>query len=216
MTDPHTTPGVPRRRADAERSIARILDAAVESLAADPEASMSEIARRAGVVRATVYVHFPTREALIDAVTHRAVAEVAEVIAAARPDIGDPVEALGRVVSAAWRTLGRYHALVAINSRLPDEELRHRHGSALAALRPLIERGQATHAFRSEVPAGWHLATVLALIHAASGELGAGRIEDDRVEQALVAGIVGAVATRTAAPSPASAPGRRARGRRER
>ncbi len=45
--------GKRRRRADAERSVARILDAAVDALASDPEVSMAEIARRAGVVRAT-------------------------------------------------------------------------------------------------------------------------------------------------------------------
>ena len=39
--------------------MARILDAAVDALASDPEANMAEIARRAGVVRATVPVHFP-------------------------------------------------------------------------------------------------------------------------------------------------------------
>ena len=39
----------PRRRADAERSIARILDAAVDALGDDQEASMAENARRAGV-----------------------------------------------------------------------------------------------------------------------------------------------------------------------
>jgi AcrR family transcriptional regulator len=33
---------------------------------------MAEIARRAGVVRATFYMHFATRGALIDAVTQRA------------------------------------------------------------------------------------------------------------------------------------------------
>ena len=51
-----------RRRADAERNIASILEAAVEALASDPDASMAEIARRAGVVRATIYMHFPTRD----------------------------------------------------------------------------------------------------------------------------------------------------------
>ena len=102
-----TAEGVrPRRRADAERSIARILDAAVGALAEDQDASMSEIARRAGVVRATIYVHFPTREALLDAVTERALAEVAAVINAAEPDRGDPADALARVVAATWRKLG--------------------------------------------------------------------------------------------------------------
>src|SRR3954452_13933676 len=97
-THPGPAAEPPRRRADAERSVARILDAAVEALASDPDASMSAIARRAGVVRATIYVHFPTREALLEAVTHRAVAEVAHVIDAARPPDGAPAEALARVV----------------------------------------------------------------------------------------------------------------------
>ena len=154
---------------------------------------MAAIARRAGVVRATIYVHFPTRESLIEAVTQHVVDEVAQVIVSAQPDRGDPVEALERVVAAAWRTLGRHHALVEINSRLPQEELHGRHGPVLAQLGPLIARGQQDGAFRADVPDTWHLATLLALIHAASAELRAGRIDEERVVDVLRASLVGAL-----------------------
>jgi AcrR family transcriptional regulator len=183
----------PRRRADAERSVARILDAAVDALASDPDASMAEIARRAGVVRATIYVHFPTRESLVDAITQRAIAEATTVIEAAEPQRDDAPEALRRVLVSAWRSLGRYHALVAINTRLPHAELHAKHHPVLAALEPLIQRGQRDGSFRSDVPATWHLAMILALIHATSAELQAGRIPEDHAESALLATVLSAV-----------------------
>src|SRR5919107_3796893 len=97
-----------KRRADAERSITAITSAAVEALASDPDASMAEIARRAGVVRATIYMHFPTRESLLDAVMEHAVDQVAQAIRAAEPDRGEPREALERVLAATWRQLSEF------------------------------------------------------------------------------------------------------------
>jgi AcrR family transcriptional regulator len=181
------------RRADARRSVARILDASVDALASDPEASMAEIARRAGVVRATIYVHYPARESLLEAVTERAIAEVTQAMAAAEPDRGDPAEALQRVLTAAWRELGRFHALVGINTQLPQAQLRRRHRPVLALLQPLIERGQRAGTFRSDIPAQWHLSMLLALIHAASGELQAKRFPAAEIEPALVTTVLGAL-----------------------
>jgi len=196
-TGTSSTTSARRRRADAQRSVAAILDAAVYALASDPEASMAEIARRAGVVRATIYVHFPTREALLDAVTERSIAEAAEVIAAAEPERGDPAEALKRVLTAAWRYLERYHALVAINTQLPQAELRRRHRPVLQLLQPLIERGQRGGTFRSDLPAQWHLSMLLALIHAASGELQAKRVPPTEIESALLTTVLGALGATT-------------------
>ena len=186
-------PTNPPRRADAQRSFDSILDGALDALASDPDASMAEIARRAGVVRATIYVHFPTREALIAAVTRRAVAEVTEAIEAAEPTRGEAREALQRVVAAAWRNLGRFHALVEINTRLASANLHELHHPVLAVLAPLVERGQRDGVFRRDVPAAWHLSMLLALVHAASSELSSGRIPTAQVEPALVASVLGAI-----------------------
>ena len=63
----------------------------------------------------------------------------------------------------------------------------------LAHFQPLIERGQREGKFRSDVPAAWHLAMILALTHAASAELQAGRGSADQIESALVSTVLGAV-----------------------
>lgn len=58
-------------RADARRNRDRILAAAEAAIARDgADASLEEIARRAGVGSATLHRHFPSRRALLEAVFH--------------------------------------------------------------------------------------------------------------------------------------------------
>jgi AcrR family transcriptional regulator len=192
----HATPAPAprRRRSDADRSVAAILAAALEALAGDPDASMAEIARRAGVVRATIYVHFPTRESLLDAVMEHAVAEVAQATADAEPERGEAKEALERVLRATWRKLDTFQALLTINTaRLSPTELHRRHLPVTSLLVPLIERGQKTGVFRSDFPVTWHLAVIRSLVHTASFELQAGRLSEADVEETMLATVTAAI-----------------------
>ncbi|WKX69340.1 TetR/AcrR family transcriptional regulator [Streptomyces sp. XD-27] len=70
MTPAHSRPGpeVPRR-SDARRNRERLVDAARAVFAeSGPEASLNEIAQRAGVGPGTLYRHFPNRRTLLAAV----------------------------------------------------------------------------------------------------------------------------------------------------
>jgi len=55
-------------RADAQRNRERLLEVAAQALSQDgPDVPLETIARRAGVGTGTLYRHFPTREALVEA-----------------------------------------------------------------------------------------------------------------------------------------------------
>src|SRR5580693_1242525 len=96
------TPEVPDRkpRADAQRNRERILEVAkLEFTRLGANASLEEIAKKAGVGPGTLYRHFPTREELLEAVYR---SEVEKLAAAERKFAHDlpPIEAL-----RAWMLL---------------------------------------------------------------------------------------------------------------
>jgi hypothetical protein len=66
----------------------------------------------------------------------------------------------------------------------------------MEVLVPLIKRGQRAGAFRRSSPVSWHLATILALVHAASAELKAGRLPEASVQATLVDTVLAAVSQR--------------------
>src|SRR5919201_5514999 len=99
------------RRATAERNVEAILDAAEALLARGAAASTSAVAAEAGVSRVTVYAHFPTREALLEAVVERVVHRATAAIDAVAIEEGAPLEALERLVGAAWGELERNRAV---------------------------------------------------------------------------------------------------------
>jgi len=88
-------PGRPRKpRADAERNRNHLLEVAKAAFAdVGPEVSLDEIARRAGVGIGTLYRHFPTRDAILEAVYRRAVQQLAEA-ADQLLETEPPIEAL--------------------------------------------------------------------------------------------------------------------------
>src|ERR1700740_1198300 len=83
-------------RADAQRNRERVLEAAKAVFSAGgPDASLEAVARHAGVGIGTLYRHFPTREALYEAVYRREVEQLGELAEQLKSE-ASPVDALRR------------------------------------------------------------------------------------------------------------------------
>jgi AcrR family transcriptional regulator len=100
MAKKSSKPGGRKPRTDAQRNRERILEVAKEAFTRyGANASLDDIAKKAGVGAGTLYRHFPTRDALIEAVYRTEV----EKLAAAQRKFAEtmpPIEAL-----RAWMLL---------------------------------------------------------------------------------------------------------------
>jgi AcrR family transcriptional regulator len=131
------TPAVrkaPRPRADALRNRERIVTAAREMLTElGPHVPLDDIARRAGVGNATVYRHFPDRDALVREVVCSVLDRTVRAGQAALAEAGDAFAALERFVHASADE--RISALCPMVSSAFDQ-----HHPDLEAARERVER----------------------------------------------------------------------------
>ncbi|GAA2844430.1 hypothetical protein GCM10020220_037150 [Nonomuraea rubra] len=133
---------VPARRADAERNIAAILEAGTRLLSADPTASVADIAKAAGVGRVTLYGHFPSREALVDAVLDHAVGMADAVLEDESIDTAPAPEAMAGLLRSSWEVLDRHRRLfLAADRVLATERIREHHEAPAAAGRTAHRAG---------------------------------------------------------------------------
>ena len=148
-------------RADAQRNLDRVLDAACECFAErGVDVSCDEIARRAGVGHGTVFRRFPTKDALLSAVILRRIRDLTVEVEAALGE-PDPGLAFAGFFRRAAETYARDRALVegfAANADAPEV------AAFIDAVRRLVERAQDAGELRSDLSAK----DVLALVPAAS------------------------------------------------
>lgn len=180
------TVGQRRLRADAERTVRKILEVAEVVLSKDPTATLEKIAAAAGVARTTLYRRFATREALINAMSELAMREVEQAIDEGRPETAPPMVAFHEItanlieIKSGWRfTMNQAQSLhgpaAEIHDRIFDKSLR------------LFERAQKTGAIRPDVDLGWGRSVYHALIEQAFRE----RAETGRDPDTLAERVVG-------------------------
>jgi AcrR family transcriptional regulator len=172
-TEPTAQPLLERpKRADARRNYEKVLATAREAFAEGGEStSLEEIARRAGVGIGTLYRHFPSRQALLEALY---VGEVEEVCRSAEQLGGaDPWEALN-----TW--FESFIAYVATKRALADELLNYLDRDAqlfqtsraalFAAGEPLLARAQEAGVVRADVTIAEVISMVIGIAKIPSGD----------------------------------------------
>ncbi|GAA4982812.1 TetR/AcrR family transcriptional regulator [Actinopolymorpha pittospori] len=157
-------------RADARRNRARVLDAAESVFAADGlSAAMEDIARTAGVGVGTIYRHFPTKDALFEAIIvnrYERLADDADALSAAK----DPGEAFFELFTrmvdqaAAQKAFADPLAQAGVDIKASTSAIGQR---LLAALERLLIQAQQARAVRDDVGLPEVIAVLSGSCHAA-------------------------------------------------
>lgn len=150
---PKAAETAPKLRSDAQQNRDGLLAAAVAAFTKDANASLEGIARTAGVGIGTLYRHYPTREALVEAAYRSDIEKLcglaAELHAKHPPDV-----ALARFldgfidhVQSKRGMIQAMRAVIAATDGLKNASLVR----IAAALAPIVEAGRAQGVLRDDV-----------------------------------------------------------------
>lgn len=141
------------QRADARRNHEKVLAAAREEFAEHgPDAQMPDIARRAGVGVGTVYRHFPTKEALVEALARDHLTRVADEMERAAAREGDPWTLLVEVSEACGLQCAEDRGLAAALTGAHEVMLTavDQHTRLRGATTTLLDRARAAGQLRED------------------------------------------------------------------
>ena len=151
-----------------------IIDAAIETFASNPGASLAEVAARAGVGRASLHRHFRSRAHLLTAIGHQCISEVDAATRAAVKDAGSARERLLNMLEAVIPLGDRYHFLA--QETTGDADLQARYEAELQWVTGLVEALREEGALAMDVPPGWVVANIDAQIWLAWSQVAAGNL----------------------------------------
>ncbi len=164
------SPAKPARkpRADSVRNRERVLEAAKAVFAeGGPAGSLEGVARRAGVGVGTLYRHFPTRQALFEAVYRREVDQLVDMAEQPGTDL-PPLEALRRWMHANVEfvaTKKGMSAALAVAVHASSGLTVHSMDRLGRALEVLLRRAAEAGAIRGDINAEDILRTIVGLCY---------------------------------------------------
>ncbi len=171
-------------RADAQRNRERILEVAREAFTQHgPGATLDDIARRAEIGPGTLYRHFPTREALIEAV-YRSEVEKLTVAGQRCADTMPPLEALRAWLLIFIDYVAGKLLILPVMDTVPGGSMRLMEGTRSSIhriFRGLVQRAVESHDLRAGIDPDDMIRAFIGVFHTTSSpgwESSARRIVD--------------------------------------
>ncbi|MFF3204262.1 TetR/AcrR family transcriptional regulator [Streptomyces sp. NPDC002962] len=182
----HSAAREPQRR-NSRSNRARILATARQELGRNPDVTLEEIARASGVVRRTLFGHFPGRAALLEALAEEASEALRGALAVATAPQEPAERALAHFVHTIWPVGDRYRLLLALARRdLGDERVAEILSPARDEVTAILARGQRDGVFHTQLPPAVLSAGLEAMQVALLEEVNTGALEDDGTRTAVV------------------------------
>ena len=179
-------------RADARRNHEKVLAAAAAAFAESGlEAQVEDIARRAGVGVGTVYRHFPTKEALVQALAEQHFGRLAGITEAALEEQGDPWEIFSATIwSAATAAAGDVAWCEILGGRPSAVRAAARGQQRLAAaMTTLIDRAQRAGAMRDDATVDDVRTIMCGFGHLAAAQRAGGTMDWERYLEIALDGL---------------------------
>ncbi len=169
----------------------QVLRDAASLLTRKATATMDEVARAAGISRATLHRHFAGRDALVRALEALGIAECEAALAAARLDEGAAADAVRRLVGEIEPAAGLIAFLYTENQLFEGEEQNEGWARVDARLAALFRRGQESGEFRIDLTPAWLTEALYGLIGAGAWAVTEGRVARNDFTHMIVELLLG-------------------------
>ncbi|MFF0463255.1 TetR/AcrR family transcriptional regulator [Streptomyces mexicanus] len=153
-----------------------VLRSAAALLTRKSTATMDEVAKAAGISRATLHRHFAGRDALVRALEELGIAECERALEAARLDEGPAAQAVHRLIRAIEPAAGLLAFLYTENQLFEGEEQNAGWARIDERLTALFRRGQASGEFRIDLTPAWLTEALYGLLASGAWAVTEGRV----------------------------------------
>ncbi|GJF22788.1 helix-turn-helix domain-containing protein [Streptomyces flaveolus] len=169
----------------------QVLRSAAALLTRRATATMDEVARAAGISRATLHRHFAGRDALVRALEALGIAECEAAIDAARLDDGPAAEAVRRLVREMESATGLLAFLYTENQLFEGEQQNEGWARMDARLTELFRRGQESGEFRIDLTPVWLTEALYGLLASGAWAVTEGRVARNDFTHMIVELLLG-------------------------